>query len=187
MQRWYKNSKKCNWAVWSHEAWRERTVQTRLSPEKYETIIRTINYINDYKLFINDFLSILLFRALLCLIVISLSAASVHSLATPIGSLLSGVFIDAVGRRNSLQLAAIPLCIGWLVIGFSRNVTVLLVGRFICGISVGTMAVPAQVRDYLPNALEMMLSRRYSSTNGFPRARRILRRFIDPYCTNNLL
>ncbi|KAH0947725.1 hypothetical protein HN011_011832 [Eciton burchellii] len=71
--------------------------------------------------------------------------ASVHSLATPIGSLLSGVFIDAIGRRNSLQLSVIPLCIGWLVIGLSRNVTILLVGRFICGVSVGTMAVPAQV------------------------------------------
>jgi len=80
--------------------------------------------------------------ALLCLI-----AASVHSLATPIGSLLSGVFVESIGRRGSLQLSVIPLCIGWLIISLSRNVTILLVGRFICGISVGLMAVPAQVRD----------------------------------------
>jgi MFS family permease len=123
---------------------------------------------------------------LLRLIVVSLSAASVHSLATPIGSLLSGVFIDAIGRRNSLQLSVIPLCIGWLVIGLSRNVTILLVGRFICGVSVGTMAVPAQVRDIFTKR-EMMLRRGYSSANGFSRARRSLRRFIDPSCTNNLL
>ncbi|RLU17395.1 hypothetical protein DMN91_009630 [Ooceraea biroi] len=71
--------------------------------------------------------------------------AAVHSLATPIGSLLSGPFIDSIGRRGTLQLSAIPLCIGWLIIGFSRNVTTLLVGRFVCGVSVGLMAVPAQV------------------------------------------
>ncbi|KAG5343647.1 TRET1 protein, partial [Acromyrmex heyeri] len=71
--------------------------------------------------------------------------AAVHSLATPIGSLLSGPFLDAIGRRGCLQLSTIPLCIGWLIIGLSRNVTSILVGRVICGLSVGFMAVPAQV------------------------------------------
>jgi len=73
-------------------------------------------------------------------------AASVHSLATPIGSLLSGPFLDAIGRRGCLQLSAIPLCIGWLIIGFSKNVTSILVGRVVCGVSVGFMAVPSQVQ-----------------------------------------
>ncbi|XP_018394004.1 PREDICTED: facilitated trehalose transporter Tret1-2 homolog [Cyphomyrmex costatus] len=71
--------------------------------------------------------------------------AAVHSLATPIGSLLSGPFLDAIGRRGCLQLSVIPLCIGWLIIGLSRNVTTILVGRVICGLSVGFLAVPAQV------------------------------------------
>lgn len=71
--------------------------------------------------------------------------ASVHSLATPIGALLSGPLLDAIGRRGCLQLSSIPLCIGWLIIGLSKNVTSILVGRVICGISVGFMAVPAQV------------------------------------------
>lgn len=71
--------------------------------------------------------------------------ASVHSLATPVGSLLSGPLLDAIGRRGSLQLSAIPLCIGWLIIGFSKSVITILIGRVVCGISVGLMAVPAQV------------------------------------------
>ncbi|TGZ51195.1 Facilitated trehalose transporter Tret1 [Temnothorax longispinosus] len=74
-----------------------------------------------------------------------LFAASVHSLATPIGALLSGPLLDAIGRRGCLQLSVIPLCIGWLIIGLSRSVTSILVGRVICGLSVGFMAVPAQV------------------------------------------
>lgn len=72
--------------------------------------------------------------------------ASVHSLATPVGSLLSGPLLDAIGRRGSLQLSAIPLCIGWLIIGFSKSVITILIGRVVCGISVGLMAVPAQVQ-----------------------------------------
>ncbi|KAL6261523.1 hypothetical protein P5V15_006611 [Pogonomyrmex californicus] len=71
--------------------------------------------------------------------------ASVHSLATPVGSLISGPLLDAIGRRGSLQLAAIPLCVGWLVIAFSKSVTTILVGRVVCGVSIGLMAVPAQV------------------------------------------
>ncbi|XP_012522582.1 facilitated trehalose transporter Tret1-2 homolog [Monomorium pharaonis] len=71
--------------------------------------------------------------------------AAVHSLATPVGSLLSGPLLDAIGRRGCLQMSVIPLCIGWLIIGLSRTVTPILVGRVICGVSVGFMAVPAQV------------------------------------------
>lgn len=73
-------------------------------------------------------------------------AASVHSLATPVGSLLSGPLLDAIGRRGSLQLSAIPLCVGWLIIGFSRSVITILIGRVVCGLSVGLMSVPAQVQ-----------------------------------------
>lgn len=78
-------------------------------------------------------------------------SASVHSLATPFGSLLSGPLTETIGRRGTLQLSTFPLSLGWIIIGFSRNVTSMLVGRVICGLSVGLMAVPAQVQ-YLINA-----------------------------------
>ncbi|KAL6423399.1 hypothetical protein ACFW04_010178 [Cataglyphis niger] len=71
--------------------------------------------------------------------------ASVHSLATPIGSLLSGPLLDTIGRRGSLQLSAIPLCVGWLIIASSKSIITILIGRVVCGLSVGLMAVPAQV------------------------------------------
>lgn len=71
--------------------------------------------------------------------------ASIHSLATPVGSLVSGPLLDAIGRRGSLQLSAVPLCVGWVIIAFSRDVISILVGRVVCGVSVGLMAVPAQV------------------------------------------
>ncbi|KZC09141.1 Facilitated trehalose transporter Tret1 [Dufourea novaeangliae] len=73
--------------------------------------------------------------------------ASVHSLATPVGSLLSGPLLDGIGRRGSLQLTAIPLCAGWIVMGMSRNIPSLLIGRIVAGFAVGLMAVPAQDRS----------------------------------------
>ncbi|KAI4498877.1 hypothetical protein M0802_006052 [Mischocyttarus mexicanus] len=74
-----------------------------------------------------------------------LSTASVHSLATPIGSLLSGPFLDTLGRRGCLQLSAVPLCLGWIVMGFAKNIPSLFVGRIVSGFAVGFMAVPSQV------------------------------------------
>ncbi|KAL2743603.1 facilitated trehalose transporter Tret1-2 [Vespula maculifrons] len=70
---------------------------------------------------------------------------SVHSLATPIGSLLSGPFLDTLGRRGCLQLSAVPLCLGWIVMGFAKNIPALLVGRIVSGFAVGFMGVPSQV------------------------------------------
>lgn len=74
-----------------------------------------------------------------------LFAASIHSLATPVGSLLAGPLVDAMGRRSTLQLAAIPMCIGWLLIGFAANISMMLVGRFAAGFGVGICSVTAQV------------------------------------------
>lgn len=71
--------------------------------------------------------------------------ASIHSLATPVGSLVSGPFLDTIGRRGCLQLAAIPLCLGWIIIGFANNVSCILFGRVVAGLAVGLMAVPSQV------------------------------------------
>ncbi|CAK9815689.1 Facilitated trehalose transporter Tret1 [Anthophora plagiata] len=71
--------------------------------------------------------------------------ASVHSLATPIGSLMSGPLLDGIGRRGSLQFSAVPLSVGWIIMGFANSIPCLLVGRAMSGFAVGLMAVPAQV------------------------------------------
>lgn len=75
-----------------------------------------------------------------------LLAASIHSAATPLGSLLSGVLMDNCGRKLALQIAAIPVIIGWTMIAFSRSHIILLLGRLIAGISVGLTAAAGQVR-----------------------------------------
>ncbi|KAF5278406.1 hypothetical protein FQA39_LY05895 [Lamprigera yunnana] len=71
--------------------------------------------------------------------------ASVHSAATPIGSLVSGTIMDFFGRKKTLQIACLPLIVGWIFITSSHNHNLILVGRVVAGIAVGLTAAPCQV------------------------------------------
>lgn len=74
--------------------------------------------------------------------------ASIHSLATPIGSLASAGIMDTYGRRSALMLSIMPLLSGWCIIALSNSHTAILIGRVVCGIAVGLMSAPAQVREF---------------------------------------
>ncbi|CAH1185384.1 unnamed protein product [Phyllotreta striolata] len=71
--------------------------------------------------------------------------ASIHSAATPLGSLVSGVLMERCGRKLALQIASIPLISGWAMIAFSTNHSVLLLGRLVAGFSSGLAAAAGQV------------------------------------------
>uniref|UniRef100_A0A182JVB0 Major facilitator superfamily (MFS) profile domain-containing protein n=1 Tax=Anopheles christyi TaxID=43041 RepID=A0A182JVB0_9DIPT len=71
--------------------------------------------------------------------------ASVHSLATPIGSFASGPIMDRWGRRPALLLAIVPLFSGWVFLATASSHFLLLLGRVVAGISVGLIAAPAQI------------------------------------------
>lgn len=43
--------------------------------------------------------------------------ASLASVATPLGCLMSGPLLDRFGRKTGLLIIALPLVIGWLLIG----------------------------------------------------------------------
>ncbi|XP_041968943.1 facilitated trehalose transporter Tret1-2 homolog isoform X2 [Aricia agestis] len=63
--------------------------------------------------------------------------ASLGVISNPIGALLGGMMVDAVGRRLLLQSIVLPNLIGWLVIAFSETYVFLCVGRFITGFTIG--------------------------------------------------
>lgn len=75
-----------------------------------------------------------------------LITASVHSLATPVGSFLSGPMADFMGRRSALLIAVLPLFAGWSVLALSQSYGMLLAGRLLCGFATGILGGPAQVR-----------------------------------------
>ncbi|XP_026476295.1 facilitated trehalose transporter Tret1-like [Ctenocephalides felis] len=71
--------------------------------------------------------------------------ASVHSLASPVGSFLSGSLMDRCGRLRALQISVAPLIGGWVLLGCAPSHAVLLAGRLVAGFAVGLMAPPSQV------------------------------------------
>ncbi|XP_062528207.1 facilitated trehalose transporter Tret1-2 homolog isoform X3 [Bombyx mori] len=67
--------------------------------------------------------------------------ASLGVISNPIGALLGGMMVDAVGRRLLLQSIVLPNLIGWLVIAFSETYVFLCIGRFITGFTIGMSTV----------------------------------------------
>ncbi|XP_032515113.2 facilitated trehalose transporter Tret1-like [Danaus plexippus] len=61
------------------------------------------------------------------------------------GSMLSGPLMQRAGRKRTLQLTAPLWAAGWLILGFSSNFSLILVGRMISGLCVGLVLAPVQV------------------------------------------
>ncbi|XP_044591097.1 facilitated trehalose transporter Tret1-like isoform X1 [Cotesia glomerata] len=71
--------------------------------------------------------------------------ASMSSIGTPIGCLLSGYLMDQIGRKRSLIITEIPALLGWLLISFATNIDMIYAGRFFTGLGSGMVGAPARV------------------------------------------
>jgi len=67
----------------------------------------------------------------------SAQAISIGLLGNIVGSLAISVVADRYGRRLAWTIALVMLVIGSLIIAFSGSFTMLLVGRFLCGMGIG--------------------------------------------------
>lgn len=55
--------------------------------------------------------------------------ASLSAAGTPMGCIVSGYLMDAIGRRLTLILTEIPLIVGWLSVAFAVNIPMIYVGK----------------------------------------------------------
>lgn len=53
------------------------------------------------------------------------------------GCVLGGLLMEKLGRRAAHQLICVPYVLGWVIISLARNTTMLYIGRFLTGLSVG--------------------------------------------------
>lgn len=53
------------------------------------------------------------------------------------GSVLGGLLLDRIGRKYVILLTSIPFIISWIMIAYARSLTILLVARYLAGISDG--------------------------------------------------
>ncbi|XP_050423740.1 facilitated trehalose transporter Tret1-like [Adelges cooleyi] len=71
--------------------------------------------------------------------------ASVSTIGTPCGCILSGYLTDLVGRKKTLLFTQLPAIIGWIMIGSATSVEWIYVGRFLAGLSSGMIGAPSRV------------------------------------------
>lgn len=71
--------------------------------------------------------------------------ASMAVLPMAVGCLVGGVLMERYGRKMAHLILSVPFCIGWIMIGFASNITILLAGRFISGACVGLLGPPGSV------------------------------------------
>ncbi|RDL38135.1 Uncharacterized protein BP5553_05568 [Venustampulla echinocandica] len=69
-----------------------------------------------------------------------------------IGALLSGVLSDRLGRKSAIQVGSVIWIVGSIIICATQNIPMLMVGRFINGLSVGICSaqVPVYVAELAP-------------------------------------
>lgn len=71
--------------------------------------------------------------------------ASLSSVATPIGCIVSGYLLDAIGRKRTLILTLIPMMLGWALISAATSVYYIYAGRLLIGLGAGMVGSPARV------------------------------------------
>ncbi|KAG5875775.1 hypothetical protein JTB14_014305 [Gonioctena quinquepunctata] len=63
--------------------------------------------------------------------------ASLGTITNPIGSILSGILAEYLGRRRSIQISSLPFVLGWICLGLAQNINWLYAGRLITGVAAG--------------------------------------------------
>ncbi|XP_037910328.1 facilitated trehalose transporter Tret1-2 homolog isoform X2 [Hermetia illucens] len=71
--------------------------------------------------------------------------ASIIVIAVPVGCLFAGGLMEWIGRLNTIKIAAIPCCLGWIAIALAQDFYVLLLGRIITGLGCAIGTSPAIV------------------------------------------
>ncbi|XP_041983515.1 facilitated trehalose transporter Tret1-like [Aricia agestis] len=68
--------------------------------------------------------------------------ASMAALPMAPGCFIGGWIIEKWGRRYALRVLSLPFFLGWILIATAPNLSLMLMGRFLNGISIGMLAPP---------------------------------------------
>ncbi|KAJ9593663.1 hypothetical protein L9F63_014788, partial [Diploptera punctata] len=67
--------------------------------------------------------------------------ASLVTIGTLVGSMITGPLMDRFGRKTTCQLSCVPLIVAWMMVFLAHNVEMLYVGRLLAGMGGGLSTV----------------------------------------------
>ena len=72
-----------------------------------------------------------------------------------IGSFFGGPISDKFGRKQTILFADVLFTVGSLIMAFTPSIFILVVGRFVVGLGVGTaaMVVPIYLAEIAPTSI----------------------------------
>lgn len=68
--------------------------------------------------------------------------ASVAFIFQPIGSILSGIVLEPLGRKRSMILVNAPHIVGWLMLYYAKSLEAMYGAAILLGLGVGLMEAP---------------------------------------------
>nr|XP_045595879.1 facilitated trehalose transporter Tret1-like isoform X1 [Procambarus clarkii]XP_045595880.1 facilitated trehalose transporter Tret1-like isoform X1 [Procambarus clarkii]XP_045595881.1 facilitated trehalose transporter Tret1-like isoform X1 [Procambarus clarkii]XP_045595882.1 facilitated trehalose transporter Tret1-like isoform X1 [Procambarus clarkii]XP_045595883.1 facilitated trehalose transporter Tret1-like isoform X1 [Procambarus clarkii]XP_045595884.1 facilitated trehalose transporter T len=72
------------------------------------------------------------------------------SIGALLGCVLAGFCINSLGRKGTMLASVVPLLGGWILIGLAQNLSMLIIGRILCGLCTGisSLVVPTYTTEY---------------------------------------
>lgn len=67
--------------------------------------------------------------------------ASLVTIGTLLGSLITGPLMDRLGRKTTCQLSCVPLIVAWVLVSLAHDVKMLYIGRLLAGMGGGLSTV----------------------------------------------
>ena len=69
-------------------------------------------------------------------------AASIPYICQPVGSVMSGLLVQALGRKRSLILVNVPFLAGWLLVCTANTFEQLVAAQVLLGVTIGLCEAP---------------------------------------------
>ena len=71
--------------------------------------------------------------------------ASLSSIGTPCGCVLSAYLTEILGRKRTLVVTELPAIVGWVMIATAPSIEWIYIGRVLTGVSSGMIGAPSRV------------------------------------------
>lgn len=66
-------------------------------------------------------------------------SASISAICTPFGSVLSGFLTEPLGRKRALLIVNVPSLLGWIILYYANNITMIYFSFGLLGFAIGLM------------------------------------------------